>query len=768
MTHPWRWFLALLLGLVLSLLARPVQTTTYYVSAQTGNDSTGDGSSGNPWKTIQHCATTAGAGNTCLIRTGTYRETVQPNADNMTFLPDTGASVTISGADVVTGWSVYSGNIYQSSGMTWTMCSPTNVAQCVGWDQVFVDGQMVHLARWPNMSPSTVWPTWAMAQSATPNDPNSFTGNENPWVIHDSNLPNVNWVGAEVTFLSTQLWSQSGIVTASQAGQITFTNLHAPEERLFDGQGGRPPYPYYLSNTLAALDTAGEWYLNTGTNTLYLWTPTSDTPANHTVEAKHRQYAIKLIGRSGITVKNINVFASAITTDVNSTNNTFDGVNVTYVWHQLRTLPNGVLLSEQLTGQPSKDPSRAGFETGIFLDGDSNIFRNCTVTYSSHSGFYLLHNHHTVTNCTVHEIDYMGSEASPVGFDGDSPNYAPPIHTSNHVVTYNTFYNTGRNGAQTYGSGILFSHNLIHDFGLINADCGAMYAETQNGITSRGEWSYNVIYNNHAPFYGKGIYGEIGLANYVVHHNVVYVLPGGPPYDVAISIGTQNNNFYNNTVYNAGGNCTDLYNTPGSYSGITARNNFVGCGIAANTADHNVQNNTSSDFVNAAAGDFRLSAGSQALNAGVVIAGITTTYTDASPAVGAYEYGQPAWAAGVQIAASPPTLANAVGPLPVPATPTPPVPLALPEPPWTLWVQDDSLLGGGKPVALQRHASAEACMAALETRYGSQFTQAQALEKVRGAQVTITQEPRRWHLTQRQWGVTSTLDVWCQDGDRRP
>src|SRR3990172_9491059 len=44
---------------------------TYYVSP-TGNDSTGNGSSVNRWKTIQKCADSAGAGDTCIIGDGIY------------------------------------------------------------------------------------------------------------------------------------------------------------------------------------------------------------------------------------------------------------------------------------------------------------------------------------------------------------------------------------------------------------------------------------------------------------------------------------------------------------------------------------------------------------------------------------------------------------------------------------------------------------------------------------------------------------------------
>lgn len=53
---------------------------TYHV-AKTGNDSTGDGSSGSPWLTIQKAANMVSAGDTVYVHVGTYAEMVTVTAD---------------------------------------------------------------------------------------------------------------------------------------------------------------------------------------------------------------------------------------------------------------------------------------------------------------------------------------------------------------------------------------------------------------------------------------------------------------------------------------------------------------------------------------------------------------------------------------------------------------------------------------------------------------------------------------------------------------
>ncbi len=100
----------------------PIGTSYLYV-ATTGSDSSGDGSQGNPWKTIGKAASSVSAGDTVLVRGGTYTisssisVSTSGTANNyITFMPYQGESVTIDGNDSVDNIFDLSGNYIRIRG----------------------------------------------------------------------------------------------------------------------------------------------------------------------------------------------------------------------------------------------------------------------------------------------------------------------------------------------------------------------------------------------------------------------------------------------------------------------------------------------------------------------------------------------------------------------------------------------------------------------------------------------------------------------------
>ncbi len=276
--------------------------------APNGSDSN-PGTINQPYLTIQKCATTVVSGSVCQIRAGTYHETVTPNSW-IRITSFNGETVIVDGTDPVTGWQPYQGSIYSAS----IEMSPDDT------NQVFVGQLMMTEARWPN-GDDLFHVNWATAQSGT-------TATQ----LIDSNLPGGNLAGAHAHFWSgTDPWStQTAAITASSSGQLSLSlDMPCSGAYICPVSGGY----YYLFGALGLLDTQREWFYDTTAKRLYFWAAGAVNPNTIDVRVKKRQYAFDLSGKTNVTIQNINIFASTINTDANSSNNTITGINASYLSH---------------------------------------------------------------------------------------------------------------------------------------------------------------------------------------------------------------------------------------------------------------------------------------------------------------------------------------------------------------------------------------------------------------------------------------------------
>lgn len=114
-------------GSVWQFTTEPPVTGAYYVDADAAPG--GDGSFETPWQTLSQI-TGLVAGDTVLLkRGGLWRESLVVTTDGTAVNPITfgaygsGDTPIISGANLITGWTVYSGNVWQATCATW----PTQV-----------------------------------------------------------------------------------------------------------------------------------------------------------------------------------------------------------------------------------------------------------------------------------------------------------------------------------------------------------------------------------------------------------------------------------------------------------------------------------------------------------------------------------------------------------------------------------------------------------------------------------------------------------------
>ena len=499
------------------LISTAASAATYYVATD-GSDSRSAASAQNittPWKTIQKAAGIMVAGDTCLIRTGTYRETVTPTnsgtaGNPITFQAYPGDRVTISGCDVIAGWTLHGGNIYKAS-MPWTMGR--------GKDQVFVNGEVVVQARYPHTNTidkayhvpvSPLFPTFGNMVAVY--------GTDLITSASDLNQTTDYWKGAIYNGGHGSMWSQqSGVVAASTNGSLIigqktslwWFNISADDPSPENQQG-------FLTDHMHCLTYAGAWQRNTD-NMLYLWTDNSSNPGASTVESKKRQLAFDLRGKNYICIKDLSIFASSLTM-YNANYCTIEKCLLSYVSHfMLWDDSNSGNIDNAYVQNNNCAPQRG--EVGIYIGGSNNVIKGSTARYSAGAGVILGGKFATVTDTIIHDCGYAGTYLSGIYIAFD-PESVISAERGGHTITHNEIYNVGRSainwtrnwiqGWQTPYLSSDVSYNRIHDAMLLAYDGGSIYGYSVD-LDADGHLTrihHNLIYNQWADELGVLCYGD--------------------------------------------------------------------------------------------------------------------------------------------------------------------------------------------------------------------------------------------------------------------
>jgi hypothetical protein len=609
---------------------------TYYVDPA-GDDHQNDGLSlSAPFQTIGKAASVAAPGDTCYIRGGTYRETVAVAASGTAALPITFQAygnevVTISGADVVTNWSLENTdipNIYYA---------PMSSTLGDG-NQVFQGGVMKPQARWPNAAATYPWENSTLAHPAPYDqvgsysyaDTAGYTGTANGWLT-DAQLPSRPdgyWNGATVHILSGNGWimAHPKVINYTDSTRKLVTD---------DPNGGNTAYKitagneYYLTGKKGELDSAGEWFYEptpgcpTCPGRLYFYSTT--TPAN--VEVKQRPYGFDLSGRAYIHLVNLGFFACTIQTDSSSANCILDGLSMRYLAHNGRNAANyGLTL-------------RNGF-----------VLRNSQLSYDSQGLVTLSGSDIRMINNDLHDSGYVPTWTALL--DGQRG-------VDRNLISHNSLHDAGRACIGTVGRAAIVQFNDIYAGMRLTSDGALYYTFYSAGNTLV---RFNKIHDASGPVGHSGV-GVIGFyldsksSNWVVHHNIIWNLPG---YALLLNASHNFNAVFNNTCWNApGGSILTTFNQDGE-TGTHIYNNIFNGPPKGNMATWNwtdLRYNlyTNPLFVSPGTGNFQLQAGSDAIDRGTIIPGITDGYVGPAPDRGALESGATDWTGQVGFKLTPPS-----------------------------------------------------------------------------------------------------------------
>lgn len=624
----------------------------FYVSAKNGSDKNA-GSRNAPFLTIARAMQNAKPGSTIYIMNGTYHETIKPVSGEankpVTITAMPGESPVCTPTVPYTGeWKKYKDNIYVADFSN--IKNSINTANA----QIFVDGEAMVEARYPNMGPylSQIMDSpRAIAQAGT-NENTIVTPDSIPQDIEGATV--VVWPGED----GVAGWYAFTSPVASVSGNtVKLTKkLNRPENYIglnaFSPVAGNP---FWITGALSLLDAPGEYYYDSANSKMYLYMPKGDSPSSYSITVRgSSSYAVDAKGGYHIAIKGIRFYGGGIY--MKGANNCHvENCSVRFADHQY-----------------ASDYASRRLESSTMVTGDNNYITKSRFGPTAFNGITLGGNNVRFTDNIVQSSNYCGADFAGVYL----------LKSTNLEISHNTVKDSGRENiyfiTETTFDQCVIRNNYIASHARLNSDCGAVYTWKTNGNgTTR-------IYNNFVDCGTKtpngtmgkhfdGLYLDNYCSGFIVDHNIVvggtvglrtnlsnadtlyanntvigseygYGIYGYPSEQAK----TNNTRFYNNLFVDVK---TDLnYNATEngaakSYIGklingavpvpftksqrVLSSNNFSGISIITNGANQYQPVN-----------------GSEAIDGGIKLPGITDGYLGTAPDAGAIEKGGSMFAYG--------------------------------------------------------------------------------------------------------------------------
>jgi hypothetical protein len=253
-------------------------------------DDVAAGTIGDPYKTIQAASNAAIAGQVIGIRAGTYRETIVAKT-GVTYEEYAGETATVSGLTVIpnTGWTVYSGNIYQKTitlpvngyNTSTSLIPEANLNTTIFANQIIRNDVMMIEARWPNITIAGPYGTDDYLIRSKYREAVNYLNGFAPSQLTDAGIPfntsSSNLVGATLVANGWISQEPRTILTHPSNTVVTYSTIWGtcssglPQDCTNNWHRKR----YYLTNKLFMLDMAGEFHYQSGT--LYFWQPGGGT-----------------------------------------------------------------------------------------------------------------------------------------------------------------------------------------------------------------------------------------------------------------------------------------------------------------------------------------------------------------------------------------------------------------------------------------------------------------------------------------------------------
>ena len=482
----------MLTGLVYGEEAKPMPRT-YHVSDMFGDDQRSGLDKASALRTIGAASRVMRAGDTCVVFSGTYRETLRPCAQGtptapITFKAAPHERVVITGLDPVTQWKECGKNTFRAP-LGW---------QTTAQIQVFQNGKVLTEARWPNRMGDEFFHIEGATAETEGSSHDSIQCKIFPsiWGEHDLKDATIwcmamyRWSSWTAPVISYQKESQRIIFKVHDTWWVKAN--HNPGK--LPAYGESHPAEFIVSNAKILLDYPGEWFHDKHNSSLDLIVEDGIDPNQTTIEAQKRELAIDLTDCKHVNVDGFAIIGASASMK-NSESCTMTRVKAEYICY-----------------------TRGGFTEmnipesgGLTVSGRNNTISHCTITKSSGSGITVSGSNNVIFNNFINATNSIGAYCVALNVNGD-----------NHDIMYNTIANSGRDGLWIKGRRHRVQHNDISEAGKICHDTGAIYGGGNDGQDT--DISFNWIHDVHTDL-GSGIYLDNYSSNYNIHHNIVWNVP---------------------------------------------------------------------------------------------------------------------------------------------------------------------------------------------------------------------------------------------------
>ena len=539
---------------MLIIIVAGVNATNYYVSSSTGKNSNNGKTPATAINSISTLTAnvlgTIKAGDSIFFKcndifAGQMSLTTSGIANNNIYFGSygTGNKPIITGTTLVNGWIQTSNNIWESA-----------VTDCgTKVNNFFINDIPQQIGRWPNATDANKGYL-------------TFESHLNMNQITDNELTSaINWTGAEAV-VRTARWMLDRLTISAHNGSNLIFSSNASQS-IYDGFG------YFIQNCPKALDVQGEWYYNSTTKKISLFSIID--PNTFITKATKFDNLLVINNINYITINNIEFHGSnKLSLDMNNSSNIY-------------ILNNSFAFS--------------GLDAVNMNTCNYMFFNDNTVIHTNNNGFYQKScNHFEMKNNLFKNTGLVAG----MGLGNALKYNAVKVGGKNMLIENNTIDSVGYVGLYYDADSTIIRNNVVSNFCMVKDDGGGIYTWSY-GITPNfaRKVSNNIVINGIGAHEGTDVGGSLAEGIYCDDKTNHLTITNNTIFNCNKGIYVHNNHFIEitkNIVYN---NASQLYfshdntspNDPITNCRVDS-NIFVSKGVTNHVAQFNTIKNDIADM----------------------------------------------------------------------------------------------------------------------------------------------------------------------------